>query len=90
MLYLFTYLFLAVLGLRCCIGFSPVAVSGGYSPLVVHGPLNVVASCCRVQALERLGFSICLSLLGLSVQAQWLWLMGLVVPQHVGSSWTRV
>ena len=44
MLYLFTYLFLAVLGLRCCIGFSPVAVSGGYSPLVVHGPLNVVAS----------------------------------------------
>ena len=46
-------------------------------------------SCCRAQALERLGFSICLSLLGLSVQAQWLWLMGLVVPQHVGSSWTR-
>ena len=36
-------LFLAVLGLGCCVGFSLVAVSRGYS-LVEHGLLIVVAS----------------------------------------------
>ena len=40
--YLFVCLFLSVLGLRCCMGFSLVAVSGGYSLAV--GPLSVVAS----------------------------------------------
>ena len=34
---LFIYVFLAVLGLRCCMGFSPVAMSGGYSPVVERG-----------------------------------------------------
>ena len=38
------YLFLAVLGLCCCVGFSLVVVSGGYSLFVVHGLLIVVAS----------------------------------------------
>ena len=41
---LFTYLFLAVLGLCCCTGFSLVAASGGYSPVAVPGLLIVVAS----------------------------------------------
>ena len=33
----FIYVFLAVLGLRCCMGFSPVVMSGGYSPVAVRG-----------------------------------------------------
>ena len=40
----FTYLFLAVLGLCCCTGFSLVVASGGYSPVAVPGLLIVVAS----------------------------------------------
>jgi len=35
---------LAVLGLRGCAGFSPVAESGGYSVVTVHGLPIVVAS----------------------------------------------
>ena len=38
------YFFLAVLGLCCCMSFSLLAVSRGYSPLVVLGPLIAVAS----------------------------------------------
>ena len=41
---LLTYLFLAVLGLRCYTGFSLVVASGSYSPAAVHGLLIVVAS----------------------------------------------
>ena len=41
---MFIYLFLAVLGLRCCTGFSLVAVSGGCSLVAVHGLLIAVAS----------------------------------------------
>ena len=37
-------LFLAVLGLCCCTGFSLVVASGGYSPVAVPGLLIVVAS----------------------------------------------
>ena len=40
---LFIYLFLAVLGLHCCSGFSLVT-SRGYSLVAVHGLLIVVAS----------------------------------------------
>ena len=40
----FIYLFLAVLGLRCCVGFSLVAASGGYPPAAVHRLLTAVAS----------------------------------------------
>ena len=39
---LLSVLFLAVLGLCCCVGFSLVVASGGCS-LVVHGLLIVVA-----------------------------------------------
>ena len=37
------YLFLAVLGLRCCVDFSLVVVSGDYSLIVLYGLLIVVA-----------------------------------------------
>ena len=40
----FFILFLAVLGLRCCAGFSLVAASRGHSPVAVRGLLIVVAS----------------------------------------------
>ena len=40
----FFFFFFAVLGLRCCTGFSLVAVSGGYSLAVVCRRLIVVAS----------------------------------------------
>ena len=40
----FTYLFLAVLGLRCCTGFSLLAASRGSSLVVAQGLLIVVAS----------------------------------------------
>ena len=40
----FIYLFLAVLGLCCCAGFSLVEKSGGYSLVAVHGLLIAVAS----------------------------------------------
>ena len=39
---IFIYLFLAMLGVHCCKGFSLVVLSGGYSPLVVSGLLIVV------------------------------------------------
>ena len=38
------YLFLAVLGLRCCEGFSLVVVRGGYSLVAVHWLLIAVVS----------------------------------------------
>ena len=38
------YLFLAVLGLSCCMGLSLAAVSRGYSLVALHRLLTVVAS----------------------------------------------
>ena len=38
------YLFLSVLGLCCCVGFSSVAANGGYSLLAVCGLLTMAAS----------------------------------------------
>ena len=43
-LYKFIYLFLTVPGLRCCTGFSLVAVSGGYSLVAVLELLIAMAS----------------------------------------------
>ena len=40
-------LFLAVLGLGCCVGFSLVAVNRGYSVVVVHGLLTAMVSLSR-------------------------------------------
>ena len=48
------YLFWAVLGLRCCVGFSRVAASKGYSLVATHGLLIVVASLVwGAQALDK-------------------------------------
>ena len=54
----FIYLFLAMLDLCCCMGFSLVAVSGGYS-LVVVCRLLIVVTCCGAQVLGSMGFSSC-------------------------------
>ena len=42
--YVYLYSFLAVLGLRCCAGFSLVVARGGYSVVVAHDLLMTVAS----------------------------------------------
>ena len=39
-----TYFFLAVLGPRCSVGFSPAVESRGYCPAVVFGLLTAVGS----------------------------------------------
>ena len=53
---LFIYL-LAVLGLHCCLGFSLVGVSRGYSLVVAHRLLLVVAFRCGARAQGRESFS---------------------------------
>ena len=40
----FIYLFLAMLGFRCCTAFSLVTVSGSYSLVTLHGLLIPMAS----------------------------------------------
>ena len=55
--YLFIYLFLTVLDPHCCVGFSLVVESRGYSLLVVRGLLIEVAS--LVVELGSVGFSTC-------------------------------
>lgn len=47
--------FLAALGLRWCVGSSPVAVIGGGCLAVAHGPLPEGLSCCRAQTRGRTG-----------------------------------
>ena len=42
--YIFTYLFLAVLGLHHCVRLSLIVASGGHSPAAVHRLLVAVAS----------------------------------------------
>ena len=46
-------LLLAVLGLRCCVGFSLVLESAGYSPVAGHRFLIAGASHCGTQAPEH-------------------------------------
>ena len=50
---------------------------------MVRGLLIAVASLVVEHGLQALWLA------GSGAQAQWLWRMGLVAPQHVGSSWTR-
>ena len=66
---------MAVLGLRFCA--RAFSSCGKWGPLfiAVRGPLTIVASHCGAQAPD--------------VQAQQLWLTGLVAPRHVGSSQAR-
>ena len=76
-------------------GLSLVAASGGYSSLWWAGFSLRWLLLLRSMGSRCMGFSSCgtwvqqLWLAGSRVQAQQLWHMGLVAPQHVGSSWTR-
>ena len=53
---LFIYLFLAVLGLCCCVGFSLVVVSGGYSLVAEHRLQATLVSVVVACGLSRCGF----------------------------------
>ena len=55
---LFPYLFLAVLDLRCCAGFSFIVSSRGYSLVMVHGLLIAVASLVVNHGLKSLWASV--------------------------------
>ena len=89
---IFIYLFLAVLGL-CCSGFSVVAASRGCSLVAVCGLLIAVASLVAKHGLQGSQHSVVvtrgLSSCGSRAQAQKLWCMGLVAPQHMGASQIR-
>ena len=79
------HLFMAVLGLHCCTGFSLVVASGGYFFVVLLELLTEVASLVAkpgsgVHGLQELWFP------DSRAQAQWLWYMGLIAPRCVGSS----
>ena len=74
-IYLFLYLFLAVLGLRFCVRAFSSCGKRGPLFIAVRWPLHYRGlSCCGAQAPDA--------------QAQWLWLTGLVTPQHVAPSQT--
>ena len=75
--FFFIYLFLAVLGLCCCVGYFLVAICR---------LLIAAASRCRAGTLGPMWSSI-VAPLDSRGQAQWLWCMGLVAPWHVGPSW---
>ena len=51
------YLFLAVLGLYCCVDFSLVAARRGYSSYRAQASRYDGFFCCRAQALGHVGFS---------------------------------
>ena len=78
-LFLLIYLFLAVLGLHCCMGFSLGAASGNYSIVQVCGLVE--------QGLQSTWASVAggsLQSTGSTVVAH-----GLSCFRHVGSSWIR-
>ena len=54
-------LFLAVLGLRCCMGFFLVGKSRVFSSRGAQASHCSGFSCCRAQALGHMGFSSCRS-----------------------------
>ena len=83
--YLLIY-FLAVMGLRCSLGLSLVAASGGYSLAAVRRLVIAVASRCGAWALGHLGQW--LRLPGSRAQAQ-LRRLGFVAPWQVASSQIR-
>ena len=73
------YLFLAVLGLRCC---ARASHCSGFSLLQSTGSRHVGFSSCGARASVVVAP-------GSRAQAQQLWRTGLVAPWHVGSSQTR-
>ena len=79
----FIYLFLAALGLCCCMWAFSGGSKGGLLFIAVCSLLIAVASRCGARALGT-------AELGLQAPGlQQLWLAGLVAPRHVGSSPTR-
>ena len=90
---LFVHLFLAVLGLSCCAGFSVVAVSGGCSLFAVHGLLTTLASLATERRLWSVQATVAaarrLQSWGSQAPEHSLSSGGLVAPWRVGSSWTR-
>ena len=82
----FICLFLAVLGLGFCTGFSLTAVSESHYLVVVHSLLMAGFSCCRVQALWPPSFRACLPGSRAQVQS---WRTSLLAPPHVGTSQIR-
>ena len=55
------YLFMALLGLRLCAGFSLVAASGAFCLVVIHGLLTAEASPVWEHRPRYMGFSSCSS-----------------------------
>ena len=55
------FIFLAVLGLCCCQGFSPVAASSGYALVLVHRLLVAVATLLWCTGTRACGISNCIS-----------------------------
>ena len=53
------YLFLALLDLLCCAGFSLVVANGGYSFVAAQTSHYSGFSYCRAWVLEHMGFSSC-------------------------------
>ena len=85
---LFTYLYMAALGLGCCMQASSSCSERGLLLVSVHGLLIVVASLVAEHGLQVRGLQQ-LWLVGSRAQAQQLWRTGLVALQHVGSSRPR-
>ena len=79
--FIFFYLFLAVLGLCCCTWAFSSCGEQGLLFVAAHGLLTVVASLVAEHGLQAR--SSC------GTWAQWLWRTGLIAPWHVGSSRTR-
>ena len=81
----FINLFLAVLGLCCCVGFTLVLASGVYSLVVVCRLLIVAGgfSCCGSWGLGKQAWQLWRGLSSCSMRAQELWHTGLgvVVPE---------
>ena len=84
----FLNLFLAVLGLCCCAQAFSSCSEWGLLFIAVRGFLIAVASPVEEHGLQAHGLQQ-LWLAGSRAQAQQLWCMGLVAPQHVGSSQAR-
>ena len=75
---LFVYLFLVVLGLSRCAGFSLVALSGGCSLFAVHGLLTALVSLAAEHRLQSTQASV--------VAARRLRSWGSQAPEHSRSS----
>ena len=82
------YLFLAVLGLPCCSGFSLVAASRGYTLVAVHSPLTVVSSLVSEYGLQGMWASV-VAAHGLSCCGSWALEHRLIVTHRLCCSMAR-